>query len=127
MRVRKVNKSLVTERKIPTEKECGLYLVGSVYLNPHTKKEKYFVKVGMSKNLKSRVNSYKTENPGIWQIDYKMYDYDTVGEEEINYHEKLEKYEIDLYSDCEHSMTEWTQVSRKNYLKICKQGFDFFN
>ena len=40
---------------------------------------------------------------------------------------KLERYEIDLYSDCEHSMTEWTQVSRKNYLKICKQGFNFFN
>ncbi len=102
---------------------CGCYLVGSTNFNPHTGETFYWVKVGMSKDIHSRMTSYNTCCPQLFRIDYKKCSNSSEARiiEEV-YHNLLSKVAL---GKCQHN-AEWWLVDRETYLKICERKFDFF-
>lgn len=98
----------------------GLYLIGSVYLNPRTNKPLYFVKVGQSKNLEKRVNQYYTYNPFFKFIDFVLVDSKKLLKEEKSYHELLSQ-------KCKWGTGEWFVVEEKAYFNLVEYGFSILN
>lgn len=101
----------------------GVYLVGNTLFNPHTHEEIYLVKIGRSSNLKSRMKTYQTDNPGMFHIAFlKAKSNDHSKQLETVLHNLLWHY-------CEatvHGCNEWFKVNRDTYLSICEEKFDFF-
>ena len=107
-------------REIPAS--CGLYLVGSTYIDPYTKRIFYWIKVGMSSNLEKRLRGYRSENPMVWIADILETDPNDVGRMEIECHVMLSEI---AYGVCRNT-EEWFIVDEKTYLKICEEGFNYF-
>lgn len=115
---RKITKK---QNKIVTH-TCGLYMVGSVYMNPYTKEEYYWIKVGKSTDVESRILTYKTHNPMIWVNDTFE-----VGTEYLDRLEKLCHKQLKMVcKEVAENTKEWFLVSRETYLKICEKSWDYF-
>jgi hypothetical protein len=101
----------------------GLYFLGNAAYNPHTNEVHYWVKIGSSGNLHTRIKAYSTYSPSIFVIGYKLTPgYISYIDEEHKYHRLMEK--IALYRS--QNNTEWFMVDRSTYLEMCEKGFDFF-
>lgn len=98
-------------------KEKGLYFIGETHFNPLTDEKFYWVKIDKARNIHDRLLSYNTHNPMLWRIDFSK-DFD----KETWYHEKLDEVAI---AKCNHS-EEWFLVDRTTYLRMCEEGFKFF-
>lgn len=110
------------EADIPIDTFTGLYLLGQTTFNPFTGQEYYYLKIGMSKDCKTRMKQYKTTNPAVWHIDFlELPFYELRTTEELYHIELKDTFGIDS------STTEWVLVDRYNYLNICQQGFNAFN
>lgn len=109
---------------LPEVLDCpGLYLVGSVYIDPHTKKIFYWIKVGMSAtSLAKRLKGYRSENPMIWIADYMYVDLDNVYEMEHDCHIALSDVAYGIARNTE----EWFIVDEDTYFEICEKGFHYF-
>ena len=121
--VNRFTKKKITKRqnKVITH-TCGLYMVGSVYLNPYTKEEYYWIKVGQSKDIESRILDYKTHNPMIW-----LNDTCEIGIEFLDKMEKLCHRQLKAVStEVAENTKEWFLVSRETYLAICEKSWDWF-
>lgn len=102
---------------------AGLYLVGSIYADPHTKKLYYWIKVGMSAtSLAKRVKNYRTENPMVWVADVLYVDVDNVCEMEMECHITLS----DVAYGIARNTQEWFIVDEETYFEICEKGFHYF-
>lgn len=100
---------------------CGLYFLGDVRANPHTGEMFYSVKIGLSSNIKKRMNSYRTSNPMAYKIDCKpCEDYEI---QEQWYQSLLSQ--IALYRN--QNNDEWWFVDRDTYLEMCEKKFDYFS
>lgn len=98
----------------------GLYFIGQVNMNPFTKEEYYWVKVGMtSQTLQKRMNQYNSSNPMMWRIDYKP----NAEMEESYYHYLLNSICVARNGHND----EWFLVTRKAYLEMCEKGFAYFD
>lgn len=96
----------------------GVYLLGDTAFNPHTNEQFYYLKVGRGINLKTRIAQYKTYSPTTWHID--TFSTTNSVETEKKCHQILSMLGKKVNG------TEWFEVSRKHYLEICKQGFQWF-
>lgn len=101
----------------------GLYLLGQTSVNPFTKEEIYWVKVGMSSDVKRRVNQYTTYNPMFWQIQYIELDEDITFMTEQLCHKDLLQNKI---GSTLKRGSEWVMVPKDIYLEICNKGFSWF-
>lgn len=101
----------------------GLYLVGSVYIDPHTKQIYYWIKVGMSAaGLDKRLRGYRTENPMVWIADTMEVDIEDVYRMEQECHIMLS----DVAYGIARNTDEWFIVDEKTYFEICEKGFEYF-
>lgn len=108
---------------VTPQQECGLYLIGSTYFDPEDENKKYYwIKVGMSSNLKQRLKGYSTENPMYWLADTLICDSDIVTKMEYECHIALS----DIAYGMAKNTNEWFLVTKEQYLTICKQGFHYF-
>ena len=103
--------------------EAGLYFLGETHFNPFTHEEFYWVKIGLSTNLKRRMKEYDTHCPMLWRIGYILADNDCLEREEEWYHDKIKEVGI---ATCNHN-EEWFLVDRNTYLEMCAKGFNYFN
>lgn len=102
----------------------GLYLIGSTHFNPLTKEEFYWIKVGRSSYLPSRMSDYSSTSPMCYRIGFKKIENEEKRKEaETQYHQALNWLSI---ACCGHNK-EWFLVSREIYLSICKEGFSYFD
>lgn len=111
------------ELNLSDNKKGGLYLVGSCNFNPISGETFYWIKVGVASNFKKRMSQYRTYNPMLWKNSY--YFCDNPRERlflESKCHEALKKCAIGSLSED----SEWYEVDRETYLKICNKGFSFF-
>lgn len=100
---------------------CGVYFIGNVSCNPHTKEIQYWVKIGKSTtSIADRLSSYDTYSPSIYHIDYKI---TRASGMESAYHDLLR---LISYGRSERNR-EWFLVDEKTYLKMCELGFEYFN
>jgi hypothetical protein len=99
-------------------KTQGLYLIGNTLFNPHTEEQFYLVKVGISKNLQSRMKNYNTLNPLVFHIDYYT---ECELQERQCHHILLENCQSRV-----DKTEEWFRVSKELYFEICEKGFQFF-
>lgn len=99
---------------------CGLYFLGNTAYNPHTNEVCYWVKIGASSNLHSRMKAYATSNPSTFVIGYELTN--NYFAEEYRYHRLIEA--VSLYRN--QNNMEWFMVDRQTYLEMCEKGFDFF-
>lgn len=99
---------------------CGLYFVGQTAFNPHTKEEQYWVKIGLSSDIKQRMKGYKTTCPTLYTIGYK-YCVDYYSQEQ-KYQELLSQKAI---GQCQHN-NEWWLVDRNTYLEMCEKSYNYF-
>lgn len=103
--------------------EAGLYFIGETHFNPHTMILYYWIKIGLSTNLRKRMKQYDTHCPMLWRIDFKTnLEFDLELEEE-HYHDKLKEIAV---AGCNHN-EEWFLVDRETYLAMCEKGFSYFN
>lgn len=100
----------------------GLYFFGQTAVNPHTHKEHYWVKIGLSENISKRVKSYKTACPMLFTIAYKEINENLVTEEAL--YQSLIK-QVALF-DCQNN-TEWFKVDKETYMEMCDKKFDYFS
>ena len=103
-------------------KGSGLYLVGNAVFNPHTDEQIFFIKVGKSKDIKSRMKNYLSSNPMLFHIDYCLAEYKEMHDLERQCH-------LMLFEKCQAVMEgtmEWVKVDKTLYLEICQKGFNFF-
>lgn len=107
----------------PDEFSQGLYLIGCVFMNPHTREEFYWIKVGSSTNLHRRIKEYASLCPMIWKNSY-LYrkDMNRARQEETRCHKRLEQICIERGF----GSNEWFRVEREAYLNICQMGFSIF-
>lgn len=105
---------LFKEKLETTIPEKGLYLIGQTAFNPHTEELFYWVKVGKTKNVKSRFSSYQTDNPCIYYIDW--FETSKLSLEAYCI-ASLRCFGLDTHRD------EWVSVDRETYLNICNKGF----
>lgn len=109
---------------IPEVLDCsGIYLVGSTYIDPYTKKIYYWIKVGMSStSLAKRLRGYRSENPMVWIADVMYVDTDNVGAMEHECHIALS----DIAYGIARNTDEWFIVDEDTYFEICEKGFHYF-
>lgn len=96
----------------------GLYFLGEVTMNPLTKEILYWVKIGYSSNLSSRIRNYDTHCPTTWRIDFCE-----DGALEMYYHKLLGACCLDRAAGNE----EWFRVDEQTYFKMCEKGFSYFD
>jgi hypothetical protein len=110
------------EHRACPHNDSGLYLIGTTTFNPYTDEKYYWIKVGVSTNLKNRIRQYKPRNPAVFVIDTELMD-------------RSEIYGAEKYCQCwlmENAIAkakeseEWFLVNRKTYLEINEKGFKFF-
>lgn len=102
----------------------GLYLVGTCVFNPTKEEEKYYwIKVGQASKFNQRMRTYKTHNPMLWKGDFFFC-------QDQRKRDSLENLcftilETEAIGSLSIS-SEWFEVSKETYLKICNEGFNFF-
>lgn len=107
------------------EKVSCLYMFGQTAFNPITDTHYYWVKVGLTTNLRSRISNYNSSNPAYYPIDFKgegFYDND-IYKAEIYYHQILAKISFAR----SRRNTEWWLVDKDTYLQICNKGFEYLD
>lgn len=107
-------------KEIP--KASGLYLIGSTHFDPILNKQYFWIKVGMSTNLRSRMRGYRSQNPMIFIVDFRCFNEEAVGDEEMYCQEKLSESAIALAPNT----WEWFLTDKETYMRICDQGFNYF-
>lgn len=102
----------------------GLYFIGQINYNRADKQLYYWVKVGKSVNIKSRMNGYKTSLTMMDNFDYLPLKNDNklLSMVEEQYHLDLANYAI---AKCAMN-DEWFLVTAETYEKMEKEGFKFF-
>ena len=111
------------------EKDKGIYLVGSCHFNPHTGERYYLIKCGMGKDIYERLKHYPCYNPSHWIIDTLVANtIEDAREYEKEIHEALSELKKGkpIETVCHSHSTEWFSITRKDYLRICDKGFQFF-
>ena len=107
----------------PNEPNKGLYLIGCVFMNPYTREEFYWLKVGSSTDLRRRIKEYSSLCPMVWKNSYcYRKDMNHAREEETKCHKRLEMICIERGF----RSNEWFRVEREAYLDVCQKGFSFF-
>lgn len=106
------------EKEKVFKKVEGLYFIGEVTFNPILHEILYWVKIGYSSNLATRIRNYDTHCPTTWRIDFSG-----DGELEDYYHQLLGACCLDRAAGNE----EWFRVDEKTYLEMCEKGFSYFN
>lgn len=107
----------------PEKLKSGLYLIGYVLMNPFTKEEFYWLKVGVSVDLASRMEQYQVSCPMVWKNSYcYRKNMKHARKEETMCHNLLEK----LCIEKGFRSKEWFRVEREVYLDVCQKGFSFF-
>lgn len=93
-----------------------LYMLGQVVLDINDNyKQKYLVKVGLSRKLNQRINTYKSNNPSAIVFDTIA----GVERAERKCHQFLSQ-NGKWYSG------EWYQVNKEFFTKCREEGFSFF-
>ena len=100
----------------------GLYLLGNTAFNPFTEEKEFWVKVGQTVDFKKRMRSYVSHNPTIWQADFLSCPKEWLDMVEESCH----KYLLADTIFVKEGTKEWFKVDAETYLKICKEGFDYF-
>lgn len=116
--VPRFNDGIDRETEKTFKKIEGLYFIGEVTVNPITKEILYWVKIGYSSNLSSRIRNYDTHCPTTWRIDFC-----SDGSLEMYYHKLLGACCIDRAAGNE----EWFRVNEQTYFEMCEQGFSYFD
>ena len=99
---------------------CGLYFIGETHFNPFTDEKFYCVKIGLSNNIKKRMNGYRSCTSMVYPIEFlETYDYINL---EHYYHNLLNQ--IAIYRN--QNNDEYWFVDKETYLQMCQQGFDYF-
>ena len=103
--------------------ETGLYLIGNTFVNPFTKEEFYWVKVGMGGNIKKRTAQYITYNPMVYFIDsYTNIKYNYV---DMTIIEGVCHFLLNQKAKSRKGQ-EWYCLSKLDYMSICNGGFSWF-
>lgn len=102
----------------------GLYLVGTCIFNPTNEDEKYYwIKVGKAQDFGKRMRDYNPHNPMLWKGDFLPCE----DKKLRHYLEKICHDVLRVEGIGKHSIaSEWFEVSKTTYLKICNEGFNFF-
>lgn len=123
--MKKIFKNVDDARRYDASILGGIYLLGQTIFNPITSARFYLIKVGLSSDLDKRMKDYRTTNPLVFHIDFKVlagvYGKDLYSIEK-KCHTKLR--DICLYEM--EDAREWFIVDRKTYLDICKKGCAWF-
>lgn len=96
----------------------GLYFLGDCRWNPLMRCPEFWVKIGKTTDMESRMRQYNTCCPVVWHIDYSK-DY----RDEKYYHNRLLNICI---ATCNHN-NEWFMVDEITYLEMCEKGFAYFD
>ena len=106
------------------ELDGGLYLVGTCIFNPVNEEEKYYwIKVGQTEHFGKRLKQYNTHNPMLWKGDFFICSSKRTRDSLENHcHYILNQEAVGSMSIC----SEWYEVPKEIYLKICEEGFSFF-
>jgi hypothetical protein len=99
---------------------CGLYFIGETHFNPITDEKFYCVKIGLSNNIKKRMNNYRSCTSMVYPIEFL--DASNYEELERYYHNLLNK--VATYRN--QNNEEYWFVDRETYLAMCEQGFSYF-
>lgn len=100
----------------------GLYLLEQCALDPHTHQIYYWVKVGQSKEMKSRMKGYATDNPAAFLLDVIEIDREQITESERACQMKLIQKAIARGKDTQ----EWFLVDEKTFFEIEEKKFKYF-
>ena len=100
----------------------GLYFFGQTVFNPHTHEEHYWVKIGLSGDMPTRMKSYKTDCPMLFVIGYKEINENLDDEEALC--QSLIK-QVALFDN--QNNDEWFKVDKEIYLEMCEKKFDYFS
>ena len=99
----------------------GLYLIGQTNFNPFTNEHFYYLKIGKSTDIRSRMKKYNTHNPCFWKADFLI-----CRRNDIHFAESFFQRQLKDLSLAPTLSAEWFQVSREVYLSICERGFNTF-
>lgn len=100
----------------------GLYLLEQCACDPHTKQMYYWVKVGQSNNITSRMKNYACNNPAYFLLDTMELDRDEMGIAERMCQLQLMQKAIARGKDCR----EWFLVDEKTFFEIEAKKFEYF-
>ena len=100
----------------------GLYLLEQVALDPHTKQVYYWVKVGQSTEMKSRMKGYSADNPAYFLLDILTFDLEDINEVERICQIQLMRKAIARGKNCQ----EWFLVDEKTFFEIEEKKFGYF-
>ena len=105
----------------------GLYIIGNITYNINTNKKFFWVKVGLSSDLRKRIMNYYTQNPTITEIDYYIINNKDRQKRKLRTDatEKICHFALNQIA-IGRMCKEWFLVSEKDYLEICKKGFSWF-
>lgn len=104
-------------------KESGLYMFGEITFDPQRNKFLYGIKVGLGKDLASRVRVYKTCGSTPFLCDYLL-----VPEDKLEYAESMFHLALNCVCQARNSHNkEWFYVDKETYLEITSKGFAYFD
>lgn len=103
------------------EADCpGLYFLGMIGRNPNGE-DFYLVKIGCAKNIKERVNQYRSYNPMIYHNNIIYCPDINLKEAEKQAHRALADLAI---ARAAHAM-EWFYVDKETYFALCENPWQY--
>jgi hypothetical protein len=103
------------------EADCpGLYFLGMIGRNPNGE-DFYLVKIGCAKNIKERVNQYRSYNPMIYHNNIIYCPDADLREAEKQAHRALADFAI---ARAAHAM-EWFYVDKETYFALCENPWQY--
>lgn len=103
------------------EADCpGLYFLGMIGRNPNGE-DFYLVKIGCAKNIKERVNQYRSYNPMIYHNNIIYCPNTDLREAEKQAHRALADLAI---ARAAHAM-EWFYVDKETYFALCENPWQY--
>lgn len=103
------------------EADCpGLYFLGMIGRNPNGE-DFYLVKIGCAKNIKERVNQYRSYNPMIYHNNIIYCPNTDLREAEKQAHRALADLAI---ARAAHAM-EWFYVDKDTYFALCENPWQY--
>lgn len=101
--------------------ESGLYMLGQTTINPITKEERYWIKIGLTTNGNSRLDTYLTHCADVYFIDWLPF----ISKSELR---KTESACHKILNKIAYARrTEWFKVSEDFYFNFCDQGFEYLD
>lgn len=120
-------KTLNIKNNLRMPNGAGIYLISNISFDIDTNNITYWIKVGYSTNIKTRMSEYRTHNPKFNPIDF--YTIKNMGsvfaKEELKVYEKICHFALNQIAEAKVN-SEWFLVSKENYLQICEEGFKWF-